>query len=82
MEHGVANLTLVPASLKPNLAPERVRLSVAETVILSLADDVFKDEAVALNMQHATGRLIDEPLHTAMYRGFLAAVLQHLNVEG
>ena len=48
---------------------------------MPLADDPFEDVAVALELDHRSGRLVDEPLDLGLHPSGRSTVWEHLSIE-
>ena len=75
---------LLGKRLEPRFAPPRVDGSSTEPLALiqvSLADDSVEDVAVALEIDHLSGSLVDEPLDLGLHRKGPAAIGKHFAIE-
>src|SRR5215216_1646642 len=67
--------------LQPDLPPVLLDAAGAALVVVGEADEPVQDDAVALDVDHLPGLLVDQPVDPPLHPGPLAAVAQHLDVE-
>src|SRR5215216_3712962 len=67
--------------LQPDLPPVLLDAAGAALVVVGEADEPVEDDAVALDVDHLPGLLVDQAVDPALHPGPLAAVAQHLDIE-